>query len=993
MTPFFNDVSWPRADRNLPNLLSIIFFAAMLVAVLLFFVYPWPVFTWQQLQELQTQGLPLYAFERGNLEFTISGENYIVFERWMGNPLQLNQVALDGYFLLYSLCLTVLLSIVSTLPRFWFYVGTMITAFLLSTFRWDALLLFGFDSRYAGLPVIALYFGLLFYYQFFRTFARLDERVVVFLFIGAVTGFFVVWAAEASHPLRLLAVNTIPSALVLVVVFIILIAHQVVASFVSLAISSSKTHGLRQFIFISIIYLLNLWLAYLNRIAWMDWDYAVPSFVLLAVSALLTVWTIRQRAPVYESLLGSDVLLVTFILAFATLSMATYAYLMATANDVVLLSLSDLTLYAHIGYGMMFLLYVISNFLGVFEKNLSVPKVLYKPTVMPYFTYRFAGLVFTLALVFYNNWMAHINHFTSGYYTALGDLYAGESEAKSLTYYQRAHIYSTYNQHASTALAELESFNGNFSKQLNYSVDANRFQPTEFTFLNTDHLYLLSGNAYEEIMLLRKAKKKFPQSGVILNNLGLAYSRVGMVDSASYYFRKAESDTRTRNTARLNLLGLKAKSLSPDRSDSSLLETEGSVIAVKSNALAFANHLGRPIEATVELPADSVFDLFSASWVANFLTNQTNRIDTSYISSCVLLARKPYNLPFRHMILPAAAKACYAAGQVNRAVQLMQEAVFLGTQEGANNYILGLMAMDQGKHDVAISYFLYALNHNFTPASLANAVCLAEEGRIDEAIVAWDTISHRQDTTLRARAESMKRVLGAPAAWFNDLTETEKLYYTLYRIPLSDSTLFNRLAGQIKDEDLRAKAFLNRARRYFTIDETILAARQYGHLQGLHLRDTELFAEVKYFELQLLAAQGRIDELYKIIDQGILFGPYRESERIYYEGLKYWTAGDTNVARQRFEWLARNNWYFDDGIVTASKFFLGDVRQSYHILSEALQVNPKSVKILKAYVPVALARGFDQYAADALQTLQGLISAEAFRKYVTENQLSGLLLQ
>jgi hypothetical protein len=48
---------------------------------------------------------------------------------------------------------------------------------------------------------------------------------------------------------------------------------------------------------------------------------------------------------------------------------------------------------------------------------------------------------------------------------------------------------------------------------------------------------------------------------------------------------------------------------------------------------------------------------------------------------------------------------------------------------------------------------------------------------------------------------------------------------------------------------------------------------------------------------------------------------------------------------------------------------------------------------LKAYIPVALARGFDQYAVGALETLKGILTPEAFRKYVAENRLSGLLLQ
>lgn len=85
---------------------------------------------------------------------------------------------------------------------------------------------------------------------------------------------------------------------------------------------------------------------------------------------------------------------------------------------------------------------------------------------------------------------------------------------------------------------------------------------------------------------------------------------------------------------------------------------------------------------------------------------------------------------------------------------------------------------------------------------------------------------------------------------------------------------------------------------------------------------------------------------------------------------------------------------FDEGVVAASDFFKrSSKRRSYTILSEALQVNPNSVKILKAYIPIAQANEYDDYAASALQTLKGLISPAAFQKFVSRNQLSSLVIQ
>lgn len=967
-----------------------LFLMVLATVVILYIAYPWPVFTWQQLQELQLQEIPLYAFERGNLEFTIAAENYLLFERWLGNPVEPNVVALDVYLICFALCLSGLLALISALPRFWFYVGSTVTAFVVTLFRWDSLLLYGSSSRYIGFIVVGAGLAAMFYFQFFGRTRLFTFRYTTFVLLTGAIGLLTWQVGEAVHPLRMLAVNTLPAAIVLTLIFVIIVAHQLLASFVTLAHASSRGKSLGAYLFISAIYLLNLWLAYANRIGWIPWEYAVPSFLLLAVSALLTVWTISQRAPLYENFFLYEKPLIVFIISLGSLALATYGYFLASSNDIALLSLNDLILYAHIGYGMMFVTYVIANFLGVFEQGLAVDRVLYKPKAMPYFSYRFAGLIFTLALIFYNNWPAHINHFTSAFYTALGDVYYYVPAGRAPTFYRRAHGYAPFNQHASTLLAQIEASDLNTTKEHGYLVDANRFRPTEFTLLNADNFYLSNGRAYEEIQLLRRAWKQFPTSGIIENNLALAYARVGMTDSAAHHFAKARKG-RAQTSAGMNLLAVLAKTKSYVDADSIYNNTDESNVALRSNALALANHQGKPVRATITLPRDSVFNLFTATLVSNLLTNHTNQPDTAFISQCVAMARKPQNGPFRNLVLTAAAKACYAAGQVNKGVELLQQVVFLRIQEGNTNYALGLMMLDQGKPDAATTYFQYAIDHRSAPASLAVAVSLAETGRLGEALIAWDTLSQRKDSVIRELGESMKRVLGAPPSWLDDLTETERLYFALYRVPMSDTAAFIRLTAKIKNEDLRAKAYLNRAREYFALDEIRSAAKEFRRLQGLHLTDTELFAEIKYFELRLLAAEGRTEELQKSISKGILFGPFHEYERVYYEGLISWAAGDTITAGQRFAWLARNNWYFDDGIVAAALFFIDDLPHAYRILSDALQVNPKSVKILKSYIPVAVGRGFDPFATDALATLRGLISPAAYEAYVKQNQLAGLL--
>ncbi|HRI79034.1 MAG TPA: hypothetical protein PLR06_05805, partial [Cyclobacteriaceae bacterium] len=183
--------------------------------------------------------------------------------------------------------------------------------------------------------------------------------------------------------------------------------------------------------------------------------------------------------------------------------------------------------------------------------------------------------------------------------------------------------------------------------------------------------------------------------------------------------------------------------------------------------------------------------------------------------------------------------------------------------------------------------------------------------------------------------------------------------------------------------------------QWYDRDQIRLSAQYFNKLQGLHLTDLNLFADIKYFELRLFAAQGKWPAIEEQIQKGILFGPYREEERVYCSALTQAASGEMAQAALNFQWLAYANSYFDEGIVAAAAFFQKNKEgkySPYSILSEALQVNGKSIKILKAYIPAAKAIGFDQYAASAMHTLQVLIPDSEFREYVSENQLGELLL-
>src|SRR6185295_4906731 len=383
--------SWPVVYQRIFTVFAAILLAAVGFCIFSLLNNPAPFFTWQQLQELQQLELPVHHFEVGGNSFSVFANNHIVFERWTVNPINLNVQILDLYLFFFSVSVAMLISVITVMKRFWFFIGSGMIIILLTSIHWEALAPGGFENKLPAGIIVTLVLGLCLFYQYVRMTASFLERLVVFSMTLLIIGILVSNFSPLNHPWRYVAVNTLPAAFVLFVFFIIMVAHEIIGGLVTLVSQGThKSKNLKNFLIISIAYLLNLWLAYWNRITWLDWDFTIHPIVILCTSAVLAVWGIRQRQPQYENIITADPFAVFFILSFGTLSLSVVGYFLASANDIAILSMNDLILYTHIGYGMVFLTYIISNFLDLLRKNMPANRVLYKPTAMPYFSYRFA---------------------------------------------------------------------------------------------------------------------------------------------------------------------------------------------------------------------------------------------------------------------------------------------------------------------------------------------------------------------------------------------------------------------------------------------------------------------------------------------------------------------------------------------------------------------------------------------------------------------------
>ncbi len=969
--------------------------ASLLLLSLLFLWYsyfqsPGPTLTWQYIQEQELLEVPVHRFQTGLFELTIQADNYLIFERLLGNDLTPLPIFAYVFLCILTLSAVMLLSIITSLSRFWYSIGMGLFILFIIGFRLELIQFLGFTNKIPTIIVLVIYLPVSFYFHAFDTAASFIKRITTFTILTIVVGAGLLTFAQAPLPANHVAASGYIAAIILSFVFILMVAHEILASFVTLVSKGFRqTKSLSHFLIISTIYMVNLFLAYANKIHWIDWDFLVVNFfLLLTLSGILGIWGFRQRQSQYQGIIEADPFGVYFFISLACICFGTIAWFFSSANDPAIDALRDVIIYSHLGYGIIFLLYVLSNFMGMLAANLQVYKVLYQPNNMPYFTFRFAGLIATLAFVFYNTWQVPVRNVQAGYYNAMGDIYTSSSPILAEAYYTKAGMYGFQNHHANYSIANIEANRGNDGKERAFYKRASGTRPTEMSYLNWANTYQRKQSWLEALLTLRESSKDFKNSGAIKNTLGLIYAKLDIVDSSLFHLEASRNFALSKNSAETNIIGLVARKNLPVNADS-LYNLIGSTHpGVEANALALANMQGEAIQMQLPLPKDSILDLFSSTLLNNYLINHLGGIDSTVINQTIRLARIQSNSEYTEELLFASALSLYADGQVGKAFTLLEEVIFSSDKRGKYNNILALWALEQCAPDVSLKFLSFAISQNFPPADLTNAIALSEAGQLGEAVVAWDSLRSQGDTTQRKMAESSLRVLALPEQFLSKFSDAEKYQFCRYRINVYDTSSFYQVVMSIRSDDLKAKAIIDRTRRLLKHDDLMAAIRVFQKIEGLEMSDKNLFEEFKHTELILLAEKRDIRSLQQLMKE-VIFSSDQKNEKMYFTALINESTGDVAGATKNYHWLSNANPYFDEAIVASSKFYKANSSerlQAYNILVNALQVNPQSVKILKAYGLEAYRLGFDEYSQNAFDRLVILIGQPAFNKFIFENR-------
>src|SRR5688572_24548442 len=430
---------WHKEYQIIGYGVAILFAFSLLLLWANYFLGTDAVIHWLKFHHQQTVETVSHSFQVGNFELSIPIESYLTFEYFNGSGLEPNTFVSYAFVLLLTLAAVVLLTVITTFERFWYFVGTGLFILFIVSLRLDVLKLFGLTGQWATIGTLSIYVLISFYFNSLRSSTGFTIRLVTFLLLTVVFGILIYLFSGVVYPFLYLSVSGYVAGMILSVIFMIMIAHEILASFIYLTSQgTTSTKNLRHFSIISAIYIANLILTYMHEAGVIKWNFLyINLYLLLSVSVILSLWGYQQREKLYQNITRFNPFGAYFIGCMAIITFSTIAMLLGTANDPALKVIRDFIIFTHLGFGIIFLMYVFSNFILMMADDVNVYKILYTPNRMPYFTYRFAGLITMLAFVFYSNWHEYVYHSTSGFYNALGDLYQKlEKRGLAEAYYQ-----------------------------------------------------------------------------------------------------------------------------------------------------------------------------------------------------------------------------------------------------------------------------------------------------------------------------------------------------------------------------------------------------------------------------------------------------------------------------------------------------------------------------------------------------------------------------
>ena len=149
------------------------------------------VIQWVKIQEQKAIETTVHRFHLGPFELGVPGDSYVIFEYFHGSDIMPNTAASYFFLLVLTLSGVIILSVITTIEKFWYFVGMGLFILFVVSLRLEVLGMFGLFNRVPVIVVLICYVVPSFYFNRINTSVSFIKRLVVFTSVTLALALFI----------------------------------------------------------------------------------------------------------------------------------------------------------------------------------------------------------------------------------------------------------------------------------------------------------------------------------------------------------------------------------------------------------------------------------------------------------------------------------------------------------------------------------------------------------------------------------------------------------------------------------------------------------------------------------------------------------------------------------------------------------------------------------------------------------------------------------
>ncbi|MBC6696671.1 hypothetical protein H8B14_00975 [Hymenobacter sp. BT190] len=906
-----------------------------------------------------------------------------------------------GLLLLLAGAMVYFLAAVSALPRPTFVATMAGVIFLLMSLNADLLGIFDSQKQYFLVLMLAAFVLPAYAFHAFWPEVPLGRRLL--LFAGLMLAVSLLLVQRSKLPLDATALHLASfftnGGAILVALLVLWVAFENINGllwFNTQAENPASRFGLLPFVAASVLYV-----GMLGLYIWNDGDLLLlPSLhldpLVLLLPAVVIGWLgLPRRAAAAAGWLPYREGTTYLYLVLVLLAAATLGYAFATANDPLLLAARHFTALVLFVGGAAYLLYILVNFGPLIRQRLRVYRVVYEPRRLPLFAV-YVLLIAGVGAVEFRNNFATLYQVQAGYYNNLGDLTRLQSEQEpsrdalallAERYYAESDILDEHNHKASLGRAALYRFRLQRQNEINILRRALSRRPSEKISLRLAALYNEPNDFFDRLAVLREGLKNAPTSSRLNNDLAHLYSRSTLSDSVNWYLNRAEAADPGNSVIQTNRLAFLLQNAQFEAAAKLAQQTELTDDAAwQSNVLLLAQQSPRTAVALPALPAPNPAANLTVPEFARLYhaaLRQVQQADTSYLPALTQLVQRPSNADYFEQLTFLRGLTQHYGGQPVPARTTLAPLLAGNTPSAAYYQNLeALWLLEQRAYGSAAAAFAAASRNGYPEAQLHRAYALALNQQPDSARATVAAILAQPDTTMQRPARQLQQVLAlSPQSYAATSPAAQAQYLALLGFTLPPAEML-AAAERLPDGGLRETALLAQLPRALQAGQLAAATQVVARFAPASTKQTPEASTWNVVRGDLLQRQQNTAGLRQLVAGGY-FAPLHQPYRLAYQAALADQDGQAKQAGQLYRRLLQQAPFVEPGVLAAAAFYerQKDYLGAYGALQAALEYNPESVPLLKAYALAAIPAGLAEYATTSLAKLRPLLSPAEYATF------------